>query len=80
MYIHMYMYMYVLHYPTLTNTVLVNFNRSIVHLCHGLHLQVVAVAVIRALAVYVLLKILSHKLREVLSILQLIVDKHVVWD
>ena len=56
----------------LTNAVLVNLNGSVVHLSHGLHLEVIAVAVIGTLAIDVLLEILRHKLREVLSVLQLI--------
>ena len=59
------------HGTALTNAVLVDFNGSVVHLSHSLHLQVVAVAVVRTLAVDVLLKIFRHKLREIVSILQL---------
>ena len=48
-----------------------DLNSSVVHLSHGLHLQVVAIAVVTALPVDVLLEILCHKLREVVCILQL---------
>ena len=55
----------------LTDAVLVDLDCPVVHLSHGLHLQVVTVAVVRALAVDILLKVLCHKLREVISIFQL---------
>ena len=55
----------------LTNAVLVNLDGSVVHFSHGLHLKVVAIAMIRSLAINILFKILSHKLREIVSILQL---------
>lgn len=48
-----------------------DFNSSVVHLSHGLHLQVIPVAVVTALPVDVLLEILRYKLGEVVSILQL---------
>ena len=48
-----------------------DLNSSVVHLSHGLHLQVIPVAVVTSFPVDVLLKILRHKLGEVVCILQL---------
>ena len=57
---------------TLTSGVLKDLNGSVVDLSNGLHLNVVAVATIKSLAVDVVLKILiSHILREVVHVLEL---------
>ena len=56
---------------SLTRAVLVDLDGPVVHLSDCLHLNVVSVAVFRTLAVDVVLKILCHILREVVSILQL---------
>ena len=54
-----------------TDAILVDFNGPVVHLSHGLHLKVIAIAVVIALPVDVLLEILRHILRKVVGILQL---------
>ena len=52
--------------------VLKHFNGSVVDLCNGLHLNVVAIATVKPLPVDVVLKILiSHVLGEVVHVLEL---------
>ena len=58
---------------SLTCGVLVDLNRPIVHLCNGLHLNVVAITLIQPLPVDVVLKILVRNiLGEIVSIFHLI--------
>ena len=56
----------------LTSCVLVDFNRSVVHLGYSLHFNVVAVTLLHTLAIDVVVKIfVGNILREVVCVLQL---------
>lgn len=74
----MYMYMYMLpdqvgsEMIIPTCSVLKHFNRSVVDLCNSLHLNVVAITIVKPLTVDVMFKVLIRDiLREVVRVLKL---------
>lgn len=54
-----------------TCAILVNLHRSVVHLCHSLHLNMVAMTVVFPFAVNVSGEIFCHVIGEVIGILHL---------
>lgn len=54
-----------------TCAILVNLHRSVVHLCHSLHLNMVAMTVVFPFAVNVSGEIFCHVIGEVVGILHL---------